>query len=136
MEAMMWLVNVLLLWLVPITLGLVVFDRMAKGAPPLNHAERQMLFDETKISELTPWLAIKFIALAMAFLGIGVIEGVILPNLHFIWKALISVLTGGAATLLVALWLRSGSEDPWDLRDKMVRRNSGKRRPIDGFSIR
>ena len=132
----MWFINLLFLWLVPIALGLVVLNRIANGAPALNHNERQLLFDDTKISEVTPWLAAKFAALAVMFFAIGVAQGVIVPNLHFAWVAVISVLTGGVATLLVALWLRSGSVDPWGLSDKFRRKTSDTQGSVDEFSLR
>jgi hypothetical protein len=116
----MWLLNILLLWLAPLTLGLVVFNRIDSGTPALTYNERQLLFDDTKVSEITPWLATKFAALAVIFLLIGLVEGVILPNLGFIWMALILLLTGGVATLLVAVCLRSGSDSPWILRHGTV----------------
>lgn len=132
----MWVINMLLLWSMPFALALLVFNRTATGAPALNDRERQLFFDENKLSELTPWLAIKFAALAAMFFGIGLVEGVILPNLPFAWIALVLVFTSGAATLLVALWLRSGSADPWGLYNRILKRNPEKSRPVDGLSIR
>lgn len=130
----MWLINILLLWLAPLALGVIVFNRSQHGSLVLYQHERRWLFDDRKATELTPWLAIKFAALAITFLLVGVVEGVILPNLHFVWMALISVLTGGAATLLVALWVRSRSENPWGLRYKIIERKQS--RSADRFSIR
>jgi hypothetical protein len=112
----MWVINVLLLWLAPLTLGLLVFNRMDRGAAALTDIEHELLFDETQVSQVTPWLGIKFAALAGVFFVIGLLEGVILPNLGFIWNALSALLTGSAIILLVALWLRSGSDAPWQLR--------------------
>ena len=132
----MWVINILLLWVVPLALGFLVLNRTATGAPALNERERQLLFDENKLSELTPWLAIKFAALAAIFFGIGIVEGIVLPNLPFVWRALVLLFTSGAATLLVALWLRSGSADPWGLYHQMLKPNPGKPRSAEGLTIR
>jgi hypothetical protein len=130
----MWLINVLLLWLVPIALALLLFYRVANGTPPFKQGEREMFFDNPKFSELTPWLGVKLAVLAATFFGIGLVEGVILPNLPFVWSALILVVTGGAALFLVALWYRSEPADPFGLQDRILGRNPEKGRPAGGIA--
>src|SRR6185295_597992 len=133
----MWVINLLLLWLVPATLGLVVLSRTASGTSALTNRERRLVFNGATFSGLSPWLATKFALLAVTFFAIGLLEGVALPNLPFAWMALFSALTGGAAVVLVALWLRSASVPPWNLLfNRIVKRRTGKSRSVDGFSTR
>ena len=133
----MWVINLLLLWLVPTILGLVVVTRTASGSSALTNRERQLLFNDAKFSGLSPWLATKFALLAVTFFAIGLVEGVALPNLPFAWMALFSTLTGAVAVVVVALWLRSASAPPWNLLfNRIVKRSTGKSRSVDGFSTR
>ena len=104
----MWIM-LLLLWLAPLALGLMVLKRAADGMPTLNRHERDLFFDETQKTELSPWLGFKFAALAVVFFIGGLVQGLILPNLGIFWMLAAPLLTGATAILFVALWLRSKS---------------------------
>ncbi|MGH7854825.1 MAG: hypothetical protein ACREP3_15365 [Candidatus Binatia bacterium] len=96
-----------LLWIIPIAIGVLAFARAVDGMPALKNKERELLFDETKTTELGFWLGLTFAVLAVAFFGLGLIQGIILPNLGSFWFVTVPLMTGGAAILLLALWLRS-----------------------------
>ena len=89
--------------------------------PALNRNHRRLLFDEKRPRELTSWLMIKLVVLASCFFMIGLVEGVILLNLPFVWLVLTASLTGIAAILLSALWVRSNSQLPPILRRVVAR---------------
>jgi hypothetical protein len=105
-----------LLWLIPITLGVVVFARIMDGRAALNDYERQLFFDERRKTELGFWLLVKFALLAVAFFAAGLFQGVVLPNLSGFWLVTVPLLTGSTAILLLVLWLRSPSSRSRRLR--------------------
>jgi len=118
---------ILLLWLIPTALAILVGSRLWSGNPALSRNQRRLLFDERRARELTPWLLIKLAVLASSFFMIGLVEGVILLNLPFVWLALAASLTGSAAILLSALWVRSSSQLPRIFR-RVVARTASRRR--------
>ena len=118
---------ILFLWLIPTALAILVGSRLWSGMPALNRNQRRALFDERRPRELTPWLMIKLAVLASSFFMIGLVEGVILLNLQFVWLALAGSLTGSAAILLSALWVRSNSQLPRIFR-RVVARTASRRR--------
>jgi heme exporter protein D len=118
---------ILLLWLIPTALAILVGSRLWSGMPALSRNQRRLLFDERRARELTPWLLIKLAVLASSFFMIGLVEGVILLNLPFVWLALAASLTGSAAILLSALWVRSSSQLPRIFR-RVVARTASRRR--------
>jgi hypothetical protein len=97
------------LWAVPLALGVLLLARSADNKPLLKTKERTLFFDETKRTELRPWPLLQLAALAVLFFSAGVAQALILPNLSGFWFVLGPLLSGGAAVLLVALWLRSAS---------------------------
>jgi hypothetical protein len=104
----MWTM-IMLLWLIPLTLGAVVVVRMAIGIRPIKREEWRLLFGKSKQPTLSFWMGLKFAALAIGLFILGVTEAVILPNLGTFWFLLAPLLTAGATILLLAMWLRSGS---------------------------
>ena len=118
---------ILFLWLLPTALAILVGSRLWSGMPALNRNQRRALFDERRPRELTPWLMIKLAVLASSFFMIGLVEGVILLNLPLVWLALAASLTGSAAILLSALWVRSNSHLPRIFR-RVVARTASRRR--------
>ena len=96
-----------LLWIIPITVGVVALVKLNDGMPALNDNQRKMLFDETKETELGAWLGLTFALLAAIFFMLGLIQGIILPNLGHFWFVTVPLLTGSAAVFIVGLWLRS-----------------------------
>ena len=96
-----------LLWIIPIGIGIVAFARVMDEMPALKDNERKLLFDETKQTEFGIWLGLTFAVLAVGFFTLGLIQGIILPNLSSFWFVVVPLFTGGAAILVLGLWLRS-----------------------------
>ncbi len=96
-----------LLWIVPVALGVFGYARVTDGMPAIKDNERRWLFDETKETELGFWLGLTFAALAVVFFALGLVQGLILPNLSAFWFLIAPLLTGSAIVLLLGFWLRS-----------------------------
>ena len=116
----------LLLWSVPLAFGFVMLARVAEGSPPLNDKEWRLLFGDTKEMTLSPWLALKFAALAVVFFIIGFFEELVLVNMGSLSLIVVSLLTGLAAMLLLARSLRSESR-----KNRIAARNSARSRARD-----
>ena len=106
----MWTM-ILLVWLIPLVLGVLAFTRVANGRPPLKREEWRFLFGKSKPTTLSLWLGLEFAALAIGFFMLGFLQAVILPNLGTFWFLAAPLFTGGGAVLLLVLCLRLGS--PW-----------------------
>jgi bacteriorhodopsin len=100
---------ILLVWLIPLVLGLLAFRRVANGTPPLKREEWRLLFGKSKPTTLSLWLGLEFAALAIGFFLLGFVQAVILPNLGTFWFFVAPLFTGGGAAFLLVLWLRLGS---------------------------
>ena len=122
----MWTM-ILLLWLIPLALGIVALTRMATGRPPMKRHEWQFFFGKSKQTTLSFWMGLKFAVLAMGFFSAGVIQAVILPNFGTFWILTAPLLTAGGAIVLLLLWLRSGSSP-----NQMQRKRSLHAQPRDG----
>ena len=109
------------LWIIPLTLGAFLVFRSAGGEPVLNKNERELFFDERKRTHVDLWLAIKLAVLVVIFFLAGLVQGIILPNLSGFWFVTGPLLTGSAAILLAAMWLRSAAPP------RRSRRSRGKR---------
>jgi hypothetical protein len=107
-RCIMWIILVLL-WLLPVALGIVIAARVLGGLPAVNDHEWRALFRDTKDFKVSIWLGLTFTMLAIAFFFIGVVEGLVLPNIGSYWLVLVPLLTGLAAMLLVILCLRTGA---------------------------
>jgi hypothetical protein len=103
----MWIILVLL-WLLPVALGIVIAARVLGGLPAVNEDEWRVLFRDTKDFKVSIWMGLTFTTLAIVFFFIGVFEGLVLPNIGSYWLVLVPLLTGVAATLLVIFCLRTG----------------------------
>lgn len=110
-----------LLWIIPVAVGIVAFARMMDQMPALKDNERKLLFDETKQTEFGIWLGLIFAVLAVGFFTLGLIQGIILPNLSSFWFVVVPLLTGAAAILVLGLWLRSVPPYSRRLQDKISR---------------
>ncbi len=102
---------ILLLWSVPLALGFAMLIRLAEGSPPVDDKESQLLFGDTKEMTWSPWLILKFVALAVVFLIIGLFEELVLVNLGTFLLVVAPLMTGLAAIFLVARSLRSNSRE-------------------------
>ncbi len=110
-----------LLWIIPIAVGIVAFTRVMDKMPALKDNERKLLFDETKQTEFGGCLGLTFAVLAVVFFTLGLIQGIILPNLSMFWFVLVPLLTGATAILVLGLWLRSVPPYSRRLQDKCSR---------------
>ena len=103
----MWII-LILLWLIPISLGIVIAARILGGLPAVNKTEWRVLFGDTKDFKISIWTGLTFTTLAVVFFFIGVFEGLVLPNIGSYWLVLVPLFTGMAALLLVVICLRTG----------------------------
>lgn len=106
----MWKI-MMLIWSVPLTLGFVMLGRLAQGTPPLTDKERRLLFGDIKEMTWSPWLAIKFIVLAVVFFTAGFFDVFVLPSYGSLFLITVSLMTGLAATVLVGRCLHSKSRE-------------------------
>ena len=104
----MWIILVLL-WLVPVSLGLVIAARVRGGLPAVSEDEWRALFRDRNDFKLSIWMGLTFAIFAVMFFFIGVVEGLVLINIGSYWLVLAPLLTGLAALLLILLWLRTGA---------------------------
>jgi hypothetical protein len=106
----MWIILVLL-WLLPLALGIVVAARVLAGLPVASKDEWRALFRDTKNFKVSPWMGFTFATLAIVFFLIGVLEGLVLINVGSYWLMVVPLFTGLAAMLVVILWLRTGARE-------------------------
>jgi hypothetical protein len=104
-------IMLLLLWSIPLMLGLVVLVRALKGTSVISDSESRLIFGKANYARLSVWMGIKFAILAVAFFMIGLFEGAVLLNFGMAWIALASLLTASGAILLLVLWVRSGPSE-------------------------
>ncbi|MGH7796535.1 MAG: hypothetical protein ACREQ2_16835 [Candidatus Binatia bacterium] len=104
-------IMLLLLWSIPLALGLVALARAANGASMMSDSEWRLIFGQAKQTRLSVWMGIKFAVLAVIFFVIGLVHGAVLLNFGMAWIALASLLTASGAILLLVLWVRSGPSD-------------------------
>lgn len=102
----MWIM-LLLLWAIPLGIAALAVARALNGAPALQANERKLVFDETKSTELSPWMAGKFAGACVVFFVAGLLQGVLLPNMSRLLFVVIPILTGGAAVAVLILWIRT-----------------------------
>ena len=124
----MWKI-MMLLWSVPIALGIVMLARLVEGSPPVSDKEWQLFFGDRKEMTWSPWLAVEFVALAVVFFIIGLFEGLVLVNLGSLSLAAAALITGLAAMLLVAGCLRFKSR-----KNQIASRDSAPYRARDNHS--
>ena len=125
----MWKI-MMLIWSLPFGLGFVMLARLAQGSPPLTDKERRLLLGDTREITWSPWLAIKFIVLAVVFFIAGFFEVLVLGSFGSLFLILVSLMTGLAATLLVGRCLRTGTR-----KHRIAARNSAPSRARDGRRV-
>jgi hypothetical protein len=107
----MWTI-LLLLWSIPLIFGCVALARAANGAAALSDHERRLVFGRIRETRISIGMAIKFSFLALVFFALGLLEGAVLLNFGTVWIMSAALLTGSAAVVLLALWVRSGPPGP------------------------
>src|ERR671918_752886 len=106
----MW-TTFLLLWSIPLALGILMLIRVADGVPAISEKERRLFFGDTDEMTLSFWVGLQFALLAVAFFVVGIAEGIVLINIGSVWLVLVPLVTGLGAMLLLAQCLRSGSSE-------------------------
>lgn len=120
-------IMLLLLWSIPLVLGLIALARAANGTSVLSDSVSRLIFGEAKQTHLSVWMGIKFAILAVIFFILGLIEGAVLLNFGMAWIALGSLLTASGAILLLVFWVLSGpSESRRAHQQAFARRNADK----------
>jgi hypothetical protein len=114
----MWL-SLVLLWIIPLVVGLVLLARVMQLKPLLTDQERHLLFRGDEKTEWSHWFWFKFGALAIVFFLAGILDGLVLVNIEGIW--LIAPLVMGVAAILAALFLaRNEQKDSlWRLKNSV-----------------
>ena len=106
----MWII-LILLWLLPVGLGVVIAARVLGGLPAVSEDEWSALFPERSDFNLSLAMVLSFIIFSMMFFFFGVLQGIVLINIGSFWLVLVPLLTGFAALVLVLLWLRTGGRN-------------------------
>lgn len=106
----MWEI-ILLLWSIPLALGIVMLARVARGTSAVTEEERRLVFGDTKENTLSLWMGFKLAALAVLLFLVGVFQGLVLLNISSFWLVLVPLMTALGAMLILALCLRSGSSE-------------------------
>jgi len=106
----MWTV-ILLLWSMPLALGLVLLARIARGTPAVTERERELLFGRSREVVISLWLIIKFALLSLFLFFVGVAQGLILVNTNRTLLLLVPLVTAFSAMLFAACWVRSAGEN-------------------------
>jgi hypothetical protein len=127
----MWII-LILIWLLPVALGIVIAARVLGGLPAVNQTEWRTLFGDTKDFEVSIWMALTFTTLAIIFFFIGVLEGLVLPNVGSYWLVVVPLLTGLSALVLVVLCLRTAGAPRTPVRQSV--RSRGDSRPRRALS--
>jgi hypothetical protein len=101
---------IVLLWLIPLGLGIVALARLGRGESVLRDAERQFLFGNNHDKELrlSIWLGLKLAALSILLFFAGAFHGLVIASFGSFWAVLMPFLTAICIILILALWLRSG----------------------------
>ena len=118
-EYFMWPI-LLLLWSIPLTLGLVALARAATGAAAVRDNELRFLLGASQEIRFSIWMAIKFAVLAAVFSVVGLLEGAVLFNFGTGWMGLAAILTSSAATLVLGLWVRSAPSAGSSMRRRVA----------------
>jgi hypothetical protein len=100
----MW-VMLMLLWIIPLGLGLLALGG-EPATPALKDRDAATHFDQGHERNFGIWPALTFAVLAVLFFVVGIVEGVLLPNLGSFWLITVPFLTGGGAFLTVFAWWR------------------------------
>jgi hypothetical protein len=94
------------LWSVPLLLGIVVLMRRINGVPLIKKDERRLWLGRSKDIRLSLWMGIKFALIAVVLFIVGLVEGIILPNVNIFFQFLVPILTSAGVILLLLGWLR------------------------------
>ena len=94
------------LWSIPLLLAIVVLMRRIDGVPLIKKDERRLWLGRFKDIRLSLWMGIKFALIAVVLFIVGLVEGIVLPNVNIFFQVLVPLLTTAGAILLLLGWLR------------------------------
>ena len=94
------------LWAVPLLLAIVVLMRRIDGVPLIKKDERRLWLGRSKDIRLSLWMGIKFALIAVVLFIVGLVGGIILPNVNIFFQFLVPILTTAGVILLLLGWLR------------------------------
>ena len=97
----------LLLWSIPLVLGLMAVARIARRSPAITDDAFRFLFGEEKEVRLSLWMVIKFAVLAAIFFLGGLLQGAVLLNFDIYRVGSAALLTASAAVLFLLVWVRT-----------------------------
>jgi hypothetical protein len=108
-ECAMWKL-ILILWSIPVALGIAMIVRIARGAPAIDEDEWRIFFGSDKEAHLTLWFGIKLTLLSLLLFFLGLAEGLILINFGFLWIVLVPLVTTLGVMLILTHLLPSASD--------------------------
>ena len=76
----MWII-LILLWVLPVSLGIVIAARVLGGLPAVTREEWRALFRDRKDFKVSIWMGLTFTIVAMIFFFVGVLQGLVLTNI-------------------------------------------------------
>jgi hypothetical protein len=123
----MWTI-ILLLWLIPLALGILMLVRAADGTPAITEEERRLFFGEAEEMTVSLWLGLKFALISVLFFFVGLFEGLVLINLGPVWFVLVPLVTGLGAILLLQQLVRSASSEKHSSEQRVSQRNTARSR--------
>ena len=123
----MWTI-ILLLWLIPLVLGILMLVRVADGTPVITEEERRLFFGEAEEMTLSLWVGLKFALISVLFFLVGLFEGLVLINLGPVWFVLVPLVTGLGAILLLQQLVRSASSEKQSIEQRVSPRNTARSR--------
>jgi hypothetical protein len=94
------------LWSIPLLLAIVVLMRRIDGVPLIKKDERRLWLGRSKDIRLSLWMGIKFALIAVVLFIVGLVGGIILPNVNIFFQFLVPILTSAGVILLLLGWLR------------------------------
>jgi TctA family transporter len=123
----MWTI-ILLLWLIPLALGILILVRAADGTPAITEEERRLFFGEAEEMTVSLWVGLKFALISVLFFFVGLFEGLVLINLGPVWFVLVPLVTGLGAILLLQQLVRSASSEKQSSEQRVSQRNTARSR--------
>ncbi len=104
----MWKI-IVLLWSIPLAVGVVILIRKVRGTSAISDKESRFLGNSQEMT-LSLWMGFKFGLVSILFFVIGVVEGLILTDIGFVWLLSVPVVTGLGALLAAVRWVCSAGQ--------------------------
>src|SRR6516225_8819105 len=105
----MWKI-IVLLWSIPLALGLVIVVRMVGGTPAISDKESRFLLGNHQEMTFSLWMGFKFGVVSVLFFVVGVVEGLALTNIGSAWLVSVPLVTGLGVILVLVRWVRCAGQ--------------------------